>query len=573
MRKLLFSFSIFIVLSLTLTLALSSQGNILNKIIDNQESDFGDARANVENLINSVEPSQSEISSELKQRAYDEIENEFEKSDKISVIVWLKKEASINEVIEKMNDFEIKYVYKQFNGFAGITNIANIRLLHADKNVDYLTLDVAVKANLIQSRALIKASTVESNYSLRGNGVGVCVLDTGVRYNHTALVQSYMGGYDFVNNDADPFDDNGHGTATAGIIASNSTNFRGVAPKVNLLAVKVLDSNANGLTSQAIAGIDWCVTNKNLYNISVISMSLGTAGTYTPGTNPGYFDVALQAAYNSNIVSVAATGNNGVLNAINYPAVSPYVISVGSSYDANLLGPQVFNSGTFTCTDNTAFTDMVSCFGNRASFVDLMAPGAQISTLGLASNFASWAGTSMAAPHVSGTIALMKQRSPQMTPSQIKNILKSTGNPIYDSATGLIFPRVNALEAVKAVPFLNKTGTIGPNANITFYLNSKLEAGFTTILALSLGQTPGIPLPDGRVIPLNIDDLLLLSIQSPGTVFLANNFGLLNFNGQTTATMNLPNIPGIQNLEAYAGFITINNTSGALSSVSNAVRL
>ncbi len=160
-----------------------------------------------------------------------------------------------------------------------------------------------------------------------------------------------------------------------------------------------------------------------------------------------------------------------------------------------------------------------------------------------------------------------------MTFSQIKNLLKSTGNLIYDNATGLTFSRVNALEVVKAVPFLNKTGSIGSNANITLYLNSTLEPGFTTILALSLGRSPGIPLPDGRVIPLNIDDLLLLSIQSPSTVFLTNNFGFLNANGQTTATMNLPNILGIQNLEVYAGFITINSTSGTLSSVSNAVRL
>ncbi len=555
-------------------MALSSQGNIFNKIIDGQELDFEDTQKNIGEIINSVEVSQNQISLEVKQRAYDEIEKEFEKSDYVSVIVWLKKENSIDKIIEKLDNFEVKYVYKQSNGFAGLSNKANMKILRADESVDYVVFDAPVKANLLQSRALVKANVVESNYSLRGNGVGVCVLDTGVRYNHTALVQAYVGGYDFINNDPNPFDDNGHGTGVAGVIASNSTFYRGVATKINLLAVKVLNANGSGTMSSLIAGIDWCVTNKNLYNISVISMSLGDSGAHTPTSNPGYADVALQTAYNSNIVSVAGSGNNGFLNAISYPAISPYVISVGASYDDFILpGPRTFTFGSFSCTDNMTYADEVTCFGNRAQFLDLMAPGSQISTLGLISNFFSADGTSYSAPFVSGTIALMKQRNPQMTPSQIENILKSTGNLIYDNSTGITFPRVNALEAVKAVPFLNKTGTIGPNVNMTFYLNSKLEPGFTTLFALSLGRIPGIPLPDGRTIPLNVDDLLLLSVQSPTTVFLSNSWGALNSNGQTTTTMNIPNIPGIQNVEAYAGFITFNSTSGALSSISNAVRL
>ncbi len=569
MKKLSYSILIFIILSLALTMALSSQGNILNKIIDSQELDFGDTQTNINNIINSVEPSQNQIPSDLKQRAYEEVDREFMKSDSVPVVVWLKKEGSIDKIIEKMDNFKVSFVYKQFNGFAGVSNRANMEILRADKNVDYVVFDAPTKVNLLQSRRLIGANAVEANYSLRGNGVGVCMLDTGVKHNHTALVQAYVGGYDFVNNDSDPFDDNGHGTLTAGVVASNNTFWRGVATKVNLLAVKMMNASGVGSLSMAIAGVDWCVTNKNLYNISVISMSFAFPGTYTPSTNPGYMDVALQAAYNSNIVSVAASGNDGSFNSISYPAISPYVISVGSSQDAHFGTFQSFPlPNGLSCTENTTYADLVSCFSNRAPFLDLMAPGSRISAVGDQGD-----GTSMAAPHVSGTIALMKQRNPQMTVSQIENILKSTGNQIYDNATGLTFPRVNALEAVKAVPFLNKTGTIGPNANITFYLHSKLEPGFTTLFALSFGRTPGIPLPDGRTIPLNLDDLLLLSVQSPSTVFLSNSWGSLNANGQANRTMSLPNIPGIQNVEAYGGFITFNSTSGQLSSVSNAVRL
>ena len=562
---------ILLVLASALVFAVGDE-QILNIFTGNQKTNV-DA-TDVLDILNPAEPVQIPISSDVKQRAYEEVEQELAKSDIIPIIVWMKKDASIDQILGKMQNFELKYKYDQFNGFAGSANKKDIAILLEDEGLDYIAFDAVVKAQLIQSRVIIQANVTESGYNLRGNGVGVCVLDTGVRYNHTALVQAYAGGYDFINNDADPFDDHGHGTATAGIIASNSTFFRGVAPNVNLLAVKVLGSTGAGTWSEVIAGINWCVTNKNLYNISVISMSLGSVGTtYTPATNPGYAEPALQVAYNSNIVSVASSGNDGSLTSMTYPAVSPYVVSVGSTYDGDLLGGYVWNSTNFICTDPVTYTDMVSCFGNRASFLDLMAPGSRISTLGLSSNFQSWSGTSMAAPHVSATVALMKQRNPQMTVSQIKNILKSTGNTVFDNATGLTFPRVNALNAVNAVPYLNKTGSIGPNANMTFYLNSKLEPGFTTLFALSLGRIPGIPLPDGRTIPLNIDDLLLLSIQSPATVFLTNSLGSLNSNGVTTTAMNLPYIPGIENVEAYAGFITINNTSGELASVSNAVRL
>ena len=202
-----------------------------------------------------------------------------------------------------------------------------------------------------------------------------------------------------------------------------------------------------------------------------------------------------------------------------------------------------------------------------------MAPGGLITTTQIQGGFGGTWGTSVAAPHVSGTIALMLQRNSQLLPSQIKNILVSTGNTVYDNSTGLTYKRVNAWNAVNAVPYLNKTGNLTSNSVISLNINDKLNPGVIYLLALAFTSTYGLPLPDGRIIPLDYDDLLILSIQDPASVFLAGSVGALNSNGQSQATMTIPNIPGIETIEAHAAFITVNGTSGEIISVSNQQRL
>ncbi|MEK6811568.1 MAG: S8 family serine peptidase, partial [Nanoarchaeota archaeon] len=299
--------------------------NQLSKLTKNSES-----KINIQDIIKSAKIQTPQISQETKDIALNEVMQKLEESNEVPILVWVKANEDLESIIKNLEGFEVKYIYDQLNGFSGTATREAINNLIEDERVDYIVFDQIVKANLIQSRPLIQANVVESNYSLTGQGVGVCHLDTGIDYNHVNLAGAYAGGYDFVNNDPDPMDDNGHGTATAGVIASNHTTRRGISPKVNLLAIKVLDSTGWGYFSGIAAGINWCVTNKNLYNISVISMSLGTVGlTYTPSTSPGYIDPALQAAYNLNIASVASSGNEGSTTEMSYPAVSPYVISVG----------------------------------------------------------------------------------------------------------------------------------------------------------------------------------------------------------------------------------------------------
>src|SRR5207302_4943739 len=130
-------------------------------------------------------------------------------------------------------------------------------------------------------RSVIGADAVQSIYPYRGTGYTVAILDTGIDYHDTDLGAGFglghriVAGYDFINNDADPMDDNGHGTHLAGIIGSSNATYSGLAPNVNFIALKVLDSTGSGTFANVQRAINWVVANQSKYNIIAINMSLG----------------------------------------------------------------------------------------------------------------------------------------------------------------------------------------------------------------------------------------------------------------------------------------------------------
>lgn len=250
-----------------------------------------------------------------------------------------------------------------------------------------------------------------------------------------------IGGWDFVNTDNDPNDDNGHGTHVAGTIASNDSTHRGVSPDAKLIAQKVLDSNGDGWFSDVNAAIDWCTSNKGKYNISVISMSIGTGTTFSSTCDASLPSTAasINAAVAKNIAVIVASGNGGVSTGISAPACIANATSVGR-VDGD---------------------DSVSSSSNAVSFLDLLAPGSGIksttSSVGdtcgapKSNDFKSCSGTSMATPHVAGAYALLQQyfkatTGNLATPSEITTRLKNTGALINDTRNSLIFPRID-LEA------------------------------------------------------------------------------------------------------------------------------
>ncbi|RLG12597.1 hypothetical protein DRN73_01930 [Candidatus Pacearchaeota archaeon] len=397
----------------------------------------------------------------------------LQKNQEADVIIILKNQEtrSIQEnVLDSNPGFKLKYKYSIINALSGKVDKNTLMNLGNSPDIEKIYLNKILNVSLDESVSLIKGEIVQSakfkGINLKGKYQSVCVLDTGVDYNHPALKGRVISGYDFVNNDSDAMDDGigdaeAHGTHVAGIIASNDTTYTGVAPEAKIIAVKVCDSSGNCEVSNILKGIEWCVENASKFNISVISMSFGDNEEHNKTqceeeSSFSEFNNAVNNATSKNIFVVASSGNNGHNNGISFPACIENITSVNAVDKQKNIWDR----------------------GNTGELLDLLAPGVDITSTVFSNNFASKTGTSMATPHVAGAALLMYQHAnlsgSTITPEEIKNKLKVTGTNITDSDNNLSFPLINIEKAV-LFSDLEIGNEINPypktNANITFYGN------------------------------------------------------------------------------------------------------
>ncbi len=382
----------------------------------------------------------------------------------VSVIVNLKDSVSdyTRESIVKRVDEDNSSVEFSSGGFAVEVTKSELASLIADSRVNYIEPVVYFHAFLSEATTIINATRTWplqiSGVNLTGINQTVCIIDTGINYTHSDLSGRNATGCNIdctggscVEN-CSTSDLNGHGTHVAGIVAA-SGNVNGVARGVNFIGVKVFPgSGTDGSTTTMIKNaLDWCVDNSDTYNISVISMSLGTTDLFSSSCDSASpsFTNSVSNAFDKNISVVAATGNDANTTAIAFPSCISEVIPVGDTYDANLGG---LTWGSNLCTDATTSVDKIVCHANRNSLVKLFAPGALINSTWFNGGYNVLGGTSMATPMVSGTIAIINQvlkaTSQKKTPLEIEDILNSTGKTISDSGSGLSFSRINVYNAV-----------------------------------------------------------------------------------------------------------------------------
>jgi hypothetical protein len=249
------------------------------------------------------------------------------------------------------------------------------------------------------------------------SSVKIAVVDTGIDYNHEDLSGNYVsGGYDHINNDNDPMDDEGHGSHCAGIAAAVMDNNKGIAgvAQVSVMAEKVLDSGGSGTSSDVAAGI----THASNHGADIISMSLGSRSPSSA------VEDACNAAYNAGVLLVAASGND-YSSQVSYPAAYNSVIAVGAINDQ----------------------DERCSYSNYGYDLELMAPGEDILSVKRGGGYVEKDGTSMACPHVSGVAALVKSSSSGISNVQIRQLLRDTaedlGAPGWDIyyAYGLVDAR------------------------------------------------------------------------------------------------------------------------------------
>jgi serine protease AprX len=295
-----------------------------------------------------------------------------------------------------------------------------------------------------------------------GDGVTVAVLDSGITTNTDLAASRIVGWKDFVNGQPAPYDDAGHGTYVAGLIAGDGTaslprerggvatvQFRGIAPAAHIVGIKVLDELGQGRSSTMIAGIAWAIAHKDDYNIRVLNISIGgnPVGSFT--RDP--VDRAVEAAWRSGITVVCAAGNEGDFGSggVLSPGNDPFVITVGAtdtSQTADVSDDVVaaYSSVGPTLFDEVAKPDLVAP-GNRlisvrtqGSYLDTnfplnviaLADYAPTASPGTVSNYLMLSGTSTSAPVVAGAAALMIGVDPSLTPDDVKVRLMGSADAV-----------------------------------------------------------------------------------------------------------------------------------------------
>lgn len=335
----------------------------------------------------------------------------------VPVIIQFKENS--NYVKNGFNTLSDKSMLKLpiIDGFASYMSTDTIYKIINNDAIDYISFDSRVYTLLDIATPTIEAYFPHDK-GYEGEDVTIAIVDTGVSP-HKDLVKPknrIVGFKDFIENKDIPYDDNGHGTHVAGIIGGNGYSSRGkyvgVAPKSNILAIKALDKNGGGSTSNIIEAISYIIETKDKYNTKIINLSVGT-----PSNNPARKDPlckAVEKAVKAGIVVVAAAGNSGPESGtIMSPGISKDVITVGAADDKRTIDPS---------------DDTIAPFSSRGptpeglTKPDLLAPGVNINSLSNTrfDSYSSLSGTSMATPLVSGSIALLFSAYENISPHEIK---------------------------------------------------------------------------------------------------------------------------------------------------------
>lgn len=416
----------------------------------------------------------------------EQVLDNIEEEGKAKVIIILKEpktprtslfktktlETSPQQVLSTLSEdeFEKEHEFSIIKGFSGEVTAEGLEKLKHNSNVEKIYFDKVYTLSLTDSVPLINASQLHTykinEQNITGLGETICILDTGIDTDHPDLKDKIVGCETFVSGTATCEDDQGHGTHVAGIAAANGSVI-GVAPGASIAMVKVCDSSGSCSSSSILSGFEWCITNKDTYNISVISMSLGDGGQYTSTTCPSDpIDAGIASAYSTGIFITAASGNNHYTSGISHPACNENVTAAGA----------------VTKTDSITY--------NRGGdLLTLLAPGVSITSTWYDGSTATYSGTSMSTPHVAGAAAILQQYARSnaglLTQQEIRTALNDTGKIIYDSASGGTYSRISVYEAVKSL-------TQSPTLILYSPTNSTYETNVSLILEYEAADIDGL---------------------------------------------------------------------------------
>ena len=396
----------------------------------------------------------------------------------VNVIVQYKvppTQAHFARVIARGGAFQQSL--PMINGGVFTVKAGSLAAIAKDSSVAYISLDRTVWATATVTDLYDQAVLAPYAWSknLSGSGIGVAIIDSGINAGKDFTLSNGTGSrivysQNFAKGPNVSADLYGHGTHVAGILAGNGTNskgkafrktFMGIADNANLINLRVLDQNGSGRDSAVIAAIQKAISLKSKYNIRVINLSLGRGVYESYKLDP--LCQAVEAAWKAGIVVVVAAGNEGRNDSANTdgygtiaaPGNDPYAITVGAmkpmgtsnraddliaSYSSkgptlldHIVKPDIVAPGNDSISVLASSTSTLA----KASPKNIVALSSYSSNGKGASSYFMLSGTSMATPVVSGAVALMLQKTPSLTPDQVKaRLMKSAYKtfPRYSTA-------------------------------------------------------------------------------------------------------------------------------------------
>ena len=449
--------------------------------------------------------------------------------------MWVRQalEKSIKRGQEKVIDaldpgqVHITNMFKYIFGFSAEVTLEGLQALIDNPDVLSIENDEILHAHLAQGIPLMNATSSRSSYN--GSGLSIAICDTGIDYTHARLGgggfpnSKVIGGYDCGDDDNDPMDQNGHGTACAGIAAGDlgtvGDYIGGVAYGARLYAVKIsYGSGGSAWTSDMIEGWEWCITHQNddaSNPIMVISTSFGGGRQYS--SCDSYSTAMTTAAANAvsaGMTLFVSSGNDGYCDSMGWPACISHVISVGAVYDANFTASSIgwcVSSGSCATKYATGGcstgwyspevpnSDKVIVYSNTASFLSLLAPSNWATTTKRGGSYYNTAygfgGTSAACPYAAGTAACLQSANKTLngsflTPAQVKSKLIDTGDSITDGKVSITKPRVNLGAAVATLSSCpDCSGDVVVLQNVTFPSGTTCECVGATSITVGTGVT------------------------------------------------------------------------------------
>ncbi|QTM99498.1 S8 family serine peptidase [Sediminibacillus dalangtanensis] len=334
--------------------------------------------------------------------------------EKEEVLIRYQSEQSKHEIMNE--SYEVINQYENLPVLSVLINPNKKELLRNHDDISYIEKNSPVKLSGETAREINQAASVENQWNMdtigaplawsekiTGKGVDIAIIDTGIAEHADLNIQ---GGYSTMNKNPEWVDDNGHGTHIAGIIGAkhNKTGISGIAPDANLYAVKALNHDGEGSLADIVEAIDWAIQQ----DIDIINLSLGTS------FNSEILKDMMRKAYEEGILIVGASGNEGTDDSVIYPSKYQEVIAVSAINKNNELGS----------------------FSSTGPEVELAAPGVNIRSTYLNNTYATYSGTSQAAPHVTGMLALLKQKYPELAYEELRKLAADyttdLGDPGYD---------------------------------------------------------------------------------------------------------------------------------------------